>query len=85
MVNFLNVKVYQKLGEDVIFDCDVQSNPVPKVYWFKNQTRIRESGKYRFEIMENNFYRLFISVSQFFKLVFKIRDKNLIFSFIDRI
>jgi hypothetical protein len=59
-VNFLNDRVYQKKGHDVIFDCDVQSNPISKIYWFKNHSRIHESKKYRFEIMENNFYRLFI-------------------------
>lgn len=53
--------MYQSIGENVILDCDIQSNPVSKVYWFKNNSLIHESAKYQFEILENNFYRLFIN------------------------
>jgi len=61
---FMNNKVYQALGETVIFDCNVKSNPVANIYWFKNNSRIYESKKYRFEVLENNFYRLFVHVSK---------------------
>lgn len=59
----MNTKIYQSIGETVIFDCNIDSNPIANAYWFKNNSRITESKKYRLEVLENNFYRLFVHVS----------------------
>ena len=51
------------MGERVIFDCHVNSNPPAKVTWFKNQKLIHESNKYVFESLESLYHRLYINVS----------------------
>ncbi len=60
-IKFLNSKVFQKKGERVIFDCIVNANPKAKIYWYKNQTRIYESKKYNFEVIEEINHRLYIN------------------------
>jgi hypothetical protein len=61
-IKFLNSKVFQKKGERVIFDCNVNSNPLSKIYWYKNQTRIYESYKFNFENLDDSYHRLYINV-----------------------
>jgi len=60
-IKFLNSKVFQKKGERVIFDCNVNSNPLSKIYWYKNQTRIYESYKFNFENLDDSYHRLYIN------------------------
>lgn len=63
-IKFLNSKVFQKKGERVIFDCNVNSNPLSKIYWYKNQTRIYESHKFNFENLDDSYHRLYINVNR---------------------
>lgn len=60
-IKFQNTKVFQKVGERVIFDCNVNSNPKAKIYWYKNQIRIHESSKYILENLDNSYHRLYIN------------------------
>ena len=51
--------VSKRVGEPATFDCQIQGQPRPEVYWTKDGQRLPESPRWKF-ITEDDHYTLLI-------------------------